>query len=83
MHSPLSCRAFAFSPTYLPKQLNQGPSKAVLVRGFLESNCGRAFYSVEVREALAERGVWSPDVMASARQLERKGLVHMRRHIYS
>jgi hypothetical protein len=55
-----------------------GPSKVELVRGLLESNRDRAFYSVEVREALAGKGVRPPDVMASARQLERKGLVYVR-----
>jgi len=46
----------------------------------LESNWSSAFYSIEVREALAGRGFQPPDEMASARQLEGKGLVYVRRY---
>ena len=55
-----------------------GESKARAIRAFLKENEGKAFYAVEVCEALAGKGVKQPDVMASVRLLERKGLVYVR-----
>ncbi len=45
---------------------------------FLKSNCGRAFFSKEMAEALKDREIKPPDVMPSVRRLGRKGLVYVR-----
>ncbi|MGQ9469623.1 MAG: hypothetical protein ACUVTD_07375 [Nitrososphaerales archaeon] len=45
---------------------------------FFEKNKDSAFFSKEIAEALRERGINLPDVMANIRRLERKGLVYVR-----
>jgi len=53
-------------------------TKAELVRRFFEDNSSQAFYSIEVLEALKDRGIKQRDVMNTMRRAERKGLVYVR-----
>jgi hypothetical protein len=55
-----------------------GVSKAKLILDFLAGHIDRAFFSIEVAEALKDRGVRTSDVMSDIRRFERKGLVYVR-----
>jgi len=66
---------------YREKHLNKrdsGKSKAELIRNFLEENSDRAFYSIEVAEALKDKRIEQRDIMSTVRRAEMKGLVYVR-----
>jgi hypothetical protein len=60
-----------FKKEYLDVRGARETSKAKLVVNFLKENSDRAFFSVEIVKALADRGVKSRDIMATVRRYER------------
>ncbi len=71
-------RFVPFSVEYLDPRGGGSVSKASRVLELLRSNPGKAFYSTEIAEKLAEHGVKVRDVMANVRRWERRGLVYVR-----
>ncbi len=71
-------RFVPFSVEYLDPRGGGSVSKASRVLELLRSNPGKAFYSTEIAERLAEHGVKVRDVMANVRRWERRGLVYVR-----
>lgn len=53
-------------------------SKAQIIREFIEENGDRAYYSIEIFEALKDEGIKQRDIMSTVRRAEKKGLVYAR-----
>ena len=68
----------AYSKEHLDPRGGGSVSKARRVLDFLRENGDRAFFSVDIVEALAEHGVLARDVMANVRRFEKRGLVYVR-----
>jgi DNA-binding Lrp family transcriptional regulator len=68
----------SFSRRYLDPRGGGVKSKAGIIREFLETNPGKAYYSTQIVEALKGEGVRAADVMANARRWERRGFVYVR-----
>lgn len=70
--------------TYSPKYLDvrgkkkKGGSKAQRVLSFLKVNHNKAWFSIDIVEALKDQGIKISDVMANIRRFEKKGLVYVR-----
>ncbi|MHA1840181.1 MAG: hypothetical protein ACTSYO_09550 [Candidatus Ranarchaeia archaeon] len=72
-------RYVGFSEEYLdPRGGGASVSKAQLILGFLKEHRDRAWFSREVADGLADRGVRLVDVMSNVRRFERRGLVYVR-----
>lgn len=67
-----------YSKRYLDARGGGSKSKAQIVLEFLKEHNDKAFFSIEVAEALKDAGVVSRDVMMAVRRFEREGLVYVR-----
>ncbi len=71
-------RFVPYGVEYLSGKVPKGLSKAQRIIDYLREHGDRAFYSLDVYEALKGEGVNQPDVMSTVRRYERKGLVYVR-----
>lgn len=71
-------RFVAYAEKYLNVRAKREKSKAQLILDFLKENSDRAFYSIEIAEALKGEGVLVRDVMSNLRRYEKKGVVYIR-----
>lgn len=71
-------RYVVFSAEYLDPRGGGKMSKARRILGFLEENGEKAFFSIDIVNALLGHGVKVEDVMPNVRRFERRGLVYVR-----
>jgi len=71
-------RFVEYDEKYLDPRGGGGKSKAQIIFDFLVENADRAWYSVDLVEALKDRGVKIADIMANVRRWEKKRLVYVR-----
>jgi len=67
-----------YSEEVLSSRVPKGKSKARRIVEFIRENRDRAFYSVDIFEALRSEGVTQSDVMSTVRRYETKGRVFVR-----
>ena len=71
-------RYVPFSEDVLSGKFPKGKSKARMIVDYLEEHQSKAFYSLDVWEALESEGVTKPDIMSTVRRYEKKGNVFVR-----
>jgi len=71
-------RFVEFDPVFLDPRGGGNLSKSLMIRDFLSENCDKAWFSRQVADRLADRGVRIVDIMSNVRRFERNGLVYVR-----
>jgi hypothetical protein len=72
----------SYAEEYLDPRGGGSKSKASRVRDFIRGNNGKAFFSIEIAEALKEHGVKAGDIMSTVRRMEKQRLVYVRGYRY-
>ena len=72
----------AYAKEYLDPRGGGSKSKASRIRDFIKKNNGKAFFSIEIAEALKEHGVKVGDIMSTVRRMERDRTVYVRGYRY-
>ena len=72
----------AYAKEHLDPRGGGSKSKASRIRDFIEKNDKKAFFSIEIAEALKEHGVKTGDIMSSVRRMEKQRQVYVRGYRY-